>query len=63
MASQTFQDGQVGRAIGGTIAAYIWPVQMFGDKAIVATTGDEDGGLPEMAHDLPFESSVGYQLR
>lgn len=53
----------MGRAIGGTIAAYIWPALIFGDKAIVATTGDEDGGLPEMAHDLPFESSVGYQLR
>lgn len=53
----------MGRAIGGTIAAYIWPALIFGDKAIVATTSDEDGGLPEMALGLPFESSVGYQLR
>jgi DNA-binding MarR family transcriptional regulator len=29
----------------------------------VTTTADENGGLASAPHDLPFESSVGYQLR
>lgn len=40
-----------------------WPAQQSGISTIVVDRPEDDGRRPVSPHDLPFDGSVGYQLR